>query len=222
MNPGILGLAMVVGLALLGGCTTMIRDGSGGDAAAWETRQGTLAPRDDWHLEGRVAINAGREGYSGSLSWDQQGEALDFQFTGPFGLGGLRIWGGADALTVKTHKGETFAVTDPERDFGARLGWALPIRSMRYWMAGIPAPGTAFEVELDGKGRPRVLEQQGWTVTYDEYQKGGDLDLPKRLTIERDQVRIKVVAERWTVHEGGRNSAGSGPSIDDLTDEFDL
>jgi outer membrane lipoprotein LolB len=180
-----------------------------GDQQAWGERQGALAPLDQWDLEGKVAISAGRDAYSGSLSWAQDGAALDFQFKGPFGIGGLRIWGGADALTVKTHKGETFTVTDPERDFGERLGWSLPIRSMRYWMAGIPAPGAAFEAEVDRQGRPTRLVQQGWTVTYAEYQKVGALELPKRLEIERDTVRIKVVAERWAF------KGGAGPAVDD-------
>jgi len=180
-----------------------------GDQQAWAARQGALASLDEWALEGRVAIDAGRDGYSGSLSWVQDGEALDFRFKGPFGLGGLRIWGGAESLTVKTHKNETFTVTDPERDFGARLGWSLPIRSMRFWMAGIPAPGSDATAAVDGRGRPLRLEQQGWTVTYAEYQKVGALELPKRLEIERGEVKIKVIAERWTL------KGGAGPAVDD-------
>lgn len=217
MKQRIHGLALVA-LLTLGGCTTMMQDRTGAGQAAWGERQGALAPLDQWTLDGRVAINAGRDGYSGSLSWVQDGAALDFQFKGPFGFGGLRIWGGAESLTVKTHKGETFVVTDPERDFGERLGWSLPIRSMRYWMAGIPAPDSAFEAEVDRDGRPLLLQQQGWTVTYDEYQTVGALELPKRLTMERDTVRIKVVAERWQM----KDASGAGPAVDDLGSEFDL
>lgn len=215
MKDAFRGLALGALLAL-GGCTTMVSDRSAGGDAAWGERQGALAPLDEWELEGRVAIAAGRDGYSGSLSWVQDGAALDFRFKGPFGLGGLRIWGGADELTVKTHKGETFTVTDPERDFGSRLGWSLPIRSMRYWMAGIPAPDAAFEAKVDRHGRPLRLEQQGWVVTYDEYQTVGALELPKRLEIERDTVKIKVVAERWTM------KGGAGPSVDDDDGGMDL
>lgn len=209
------GLALCV-LFAVGGCTTMVTDRSTGDDAAWAERQGALAPLDEWQLEGRVAITAGRDGYSGSLSWLQDGAALDFQFKGPFGIGGLRIWGGADELTVKTHKGETFTVTDPERDFDARLGWSLPVHSMRYWMAGIPAPGAPFEATVDRHGRPQRLLQQGWIVTYDDYQKVGALELPKRLEIERASVKIKVVAERWTM------KGGAGPALDDDDGGMDL
>jgi outer membrane lipoprotein LolB len=215
MNGMVRGLALGAVLAL-GGCSTMGIDKVEGDQQAWGERQGTLAPLDEWQLEGRVAIDAGRDGYSGSLSWDQDGEALDFRFKGPFGMGGLRIWGGADALTVKTHKGETFTVTDPERDFGARLGWSLPIRSMRYWMAGIPAPGAEFAAEVDGRGRPLRLAQQGWTVTYAEYQTVGALELPRRLEMVRDDVKIKVIAERWTF------KGGAGPAVDDDDSGMDL
>ena len=215
MKTMIRGLALGALLAS-GGCSTMGIDKGEGDQQAWGERQGALAPLDRWDLEGRVAIDAGRDGYSGSLSWAQDGESLDFRFKGPLGFGGLRIWGGAESLTVKTHKGETFTVTDPERDFGARLGWSLPIRSMRYWMAGIPAPGAPFEAAVDGRGRPTRLVQQGWTVTYAEYQTVGGLELPKRLEIVRDDVRIKVVAERWTM------KGGAGPAVDDDDSGMDL
>jgi len=199
VHGGCAGLALSAALVLVAGCTPVIRDGGVGDADAWAARRGTLAPRDQWRLEGRVAIDAGHEGYTGSLTWDQQGGSLEARFDGPFGVGGLRISGDGGGLTVRTHRGETFTVTDPERDLGARLGWSLPIHSMRYWMAGIPAPGAPFSAEVDGLGRPRTLVQHGWTVSYGEYRPSGDLDLPRRLTLERDAVRIKLVAERWTL-----------------------
>ncbi|MND08235.1 hypothetical protein D3C83_307210 [compost metagenome] len=49
-------------------------------------------------------------------------------------------------------------------------------------------------------------------MTYAEYQRVGAHELPRRLEIERDAVRIKVVAERWTFA-----AAGAGPEVDDDT-----
>ena len=209
----------VLPLVLVGfaGCSTMTTTHAPGDPAAWDARRAALTPQSVWQLEGRVAIAAGDEGWSGTLAWVQSGAALDFRFKGPLGVGGLHIHGDAAALTVTTSKGETFTVVDPERDLDERLGWSVPFGSMRYWMVGIPDPASAFEADYDTAGRPREIRQQGWTVRYDEYRRDSpqavdSVDLPRRLTIERDDVRIKVVAERWTFTasplRGTRRGAG--------------
>jgi outer membrane lipoprotein LolB len=196
-------VALAVALAGLAGCATMGGVHAPGDPVAWAARRTALTPLQAWQLDGRVAIAAGDEGYSGTLAWVQDGATLDFRFQGPLGFGGLRIHGDAVALTVTTSKGETFTVTDPEQDFEDRLGWSLPVHSMRYWMTGIPDPASPFEADYDAAGRPREIRQKGWTVRYDEFERDappatGGVVLPHRLTIERDDVRIKVVAGRWS------------------------
>jgi outer membrane lipoprotein LolB len=208
----------LVGALALGGCTTMTRPTTIPDEAAWSARRAELGALARWQLEGKVAIAAGPDSWSGSLTWEQEGERLEFRFSGPFGIGGLRIWGGPGALQVRTHKGETFTIVDPERDLEERLGWSVPVLSMRYWMVGVPAPGAAAEARVDGAGRASELVQQGWTVRYAEYQEVGALELPRRFTIERDRVRIKVAADRWTLAAGGAPSAAP----DAFGDELDL
>jgi outer membrane lipoprotein LolB len=207
-------LLLALAALLLGGCVTM-RKAETPDEAAWAARRAAFAPLDAYRLSGRISIAAGRDGWSGTLSWEQSGEALDFRFTGPFGIGGLRIWGGADGLDVRTHKGEQFRVTDPERDFNERLGWSLPIRAMRYWLLGVPAPDDAFDARVDGQGRAVELDQRSWRVTYDEYMRVESHELPKRFVIERDAVKIKVVVDRWTL-AGGAPPEVHGGGLDDL------
>jgi outer membrane lipoprotein LolB len=188
--------SLALAAILLGGCATL-RRAEAPDPAAWAARRAALAPVSDYRLEGRISIAAGREGVSGSLDWTQRGAALDARFAGPFGLGGLRIWGDAENLELRTRKGEQVSIVDPERDLEARLGWSIPIRAMRYWLLGVPAPDTSFVAEVDGRGRARVLEQADWRVSYDEYQRAASHELPRRFVIERVGVRIKVLVDRW-------------------------
>lgn len=185
------------------GCSTLARAPAPGDRAAFDARSAALALRSAWRLEGRAAVAAEGEGYSGTLAWAQQGEALDLSFDGPLGLGGLRIRGDAAALEVETSKGERFTVTDPERDLEARLGWSMPVRSMRYWLVGIPDPAAVFDAEVDADGLPVRIVQRGWDVRYESWQAVGDDRLPRRITLERADLRIRVVAERWVFAAGG-------------------
>ena len=56
--------------------------------ADWLERRDELRAIDDWRVEGRLSLQAGRDGYNGTLSWEQVGNEVDFRFRGPFGFGG--------------------------------------------------------------------------------------------------------------------------------------
>jgi outer membrane lipoprotein LolB len=188
-------------LATLGvaACVPAVKDLPPGDPVAWEARRVALTAQSAWTMEGRAAIANADDGWSGALTWVQDGEAIDLRFEGPLGFGGLRIRGDAAALAVTTSKGETFDVLDPERDLEAKLGWPLPVRSMRYWVTGIPDPAGEFAADYDAAGRPRRIEQGGWTVRYEGFQPAAAMEMPRRVTIERADLRIKLVAERWAL-----------------------
>ena len=50
------------------------------------------------------------------------------------------------------------------------------------------------------EGHPNVveLEQDGWTLEYDEYQAVGGLQLPRKFEVANDEVTIKVVVDTWS------------------------
>ena len=85
----------------------------------------------------------------------------------------------------------------------ARLGWSMPVRSMRYWLAGIPDPAAVFDVEVDPDGLPVRIVQRGWDVHYGSWQAVGEDRLPRKIMLERADLRIRVVAERWVLAAGG-------------------
>ena len=43
------------------------------------------------------------------------------------------------------------------------------------------------------------LDQSGWHVEYQEYAEVDGFSLPTRLTLERDQIRIKLAVSDWTL-----------------------
>ena len=56
---------------LLGACVTS-RDRIGESIdSTWLERRDVLRALDDWRMEGRIALRNGRDGYSGTLSWEQ-------------------------------------------------------------------------------------------------------------------------------------------------------
>lgn len=169
------------------------------DEAAWEARVTELTAVGSWELSGSVGVINGKDGGSGSLDWKQQGVELTFDFRGPLGAGAIHIQGDADALRVRSSRGDDFITTDPEEDFAEHLHMPMPVLSMRYWMLGIPDPGVAYTKSADARGEPIDLNQRDWQVEYQEYADVQGHALPVRFTLTRGNVRIKVAVSQWTL-----------------------
>ncbi|MGB9429835.1 MAG: lipoprotein insertase outer membrane protein LolB [Gammaproteobacteria bacterium] len=166
---------------------------------AWQVRRAQLVKLADWELQGRIGIVTAKNGGSGSMDWTQQGDKLAFNFRGPFGAGTLEVRGDSGILWVRSSRGDDFITSDPERDFAERLHVPLPVLSMRYWMVGLPDPNLPFTKAVDARGQLVMLVQRGWRVDYQDYAEFGAYDLPTRLLIRRDPVRIKVAINEWQV-----------------------
>jgi outer membrane lipoprotein LolB len=188
---------MLLVLALAAGCAGPGRQADVSGGADWVERNERLQEIAEVRMEGRLALNTGRKGYSGTVSWEQNDDLVDFRFRGPFGFGGFRIHGDNERLRIKTTGGDELQLTDPERDMNERFGWSLPVHSMRYWILGVSDPRTVATEAVDDEGLLDVLEQSGWTVRYDGYREASGLVLPRMLEMTSGEVRIKVVADRW-------------------------
>ncbi|MGH8307806.1 MAG: lipoprotein insertase outer membrane protein LolB [Gammaproteobacteria bacterium] len=190
-----------IGILLLAGCASVPGTAPVGppNETAWQARHARLGMLTDWELQGRVGIVNGKDGGSGSMDWKQQGDVMVFGFRGPFGTGSLEVRGDSSALWVRSSRGDDFISTEPEQDFAERLHVPLPVLSMRYWLLGLPDPGTPFAKTVDSRGHLVTLMQRDWKVDYQDYASFGGYDLPTRLLIQRDQVRIKVAINHWQV-----------------------
>jgi outer membrane lipoprotein LolB len=190
---------IIILIAVLGpGCAPLVERPTA-PGVDWLERRDMLRDIEEFRMEGRLALNTGRRGYSGTVSWEQNIDIVDFRFRGPFGFGGFRIHGDLEQLRVKTTAGDEFLLTDPELEMTERFGWSLPVHSMRYWILGVSDPGApATEVPAED-GLLESMEQAGWLVRYDSYADVEGLFLPRRLDMERGDVRIRVMNDRWEI-----------------------
>jgi outer membrane lipoprotein LolB len=164
--------------------------------AAWEARRARLAQIDRFTLQARVS-SGGLFGVKGNLHWRQLPGSFDMRVAGPFGIGAATITGQGREVQVRTSK-RSFTTTDPEGDLKARLGWTFPVEHLRYWVLGQPAPGSKAEFAFDRAGRIISLEQDGWTLAFDEYQDAGALELPRKFEVANSELRLKVVVDTWS------------------------
>ena len=184
---------IAVGTAL-GGCATQHPAPELAPAPMpWDQRVADLQHASAWQLGGRAAVALGKQGWQASLDWRQRGEESEVHLAGPLGAGALVLKLSPAGLSVNgtpPSDGQMAQLTD-------RLGFALPLDELRYWLLGVPAPGSAFELTRNSQDRALSLAQEGWSVDYDRYVPNrGDL-LPTRLVLHRENARVRIAVDHW-------------------------
>lgn len=194
-------LAAWLALLALAGCRTRPPPapviGPGADAP-WAEQYAALSRVDSFGLSGRVAVAAKGEGFSANLRYSQRRERADLALDGPLGVGGMRIGIQDRELSVTNSRGEKLDGAAARAEMEARLGFELPLAELRWWLLGLPSPGTPSEPAQPDPGAPiDVFRQNGWQVSIDARAPGLGFSLPRRLTAQRDGARLKLLVESW-------------------------
>ncbi|MDQ1302694.1 MAG: outer rane lipoprotein LolB [Pseudomonadota bacterium] len=154
-----------------------------------------------WEARGRVAMKSADSGGQGSLQWLQTGSAARIRLSGPFGAGAYEINWMPGQLSVMSRGAEAaleYVGPDAaERFLAEQLGWSFPVTSIRYWLLGLADPAASAAEQSDAWGRLVELRQSGWVVRYEDYAQNDATWLPHKLVIEREDLRLRVVIDKW-------------------------
>ncbi|MCC2655449.1 MAG: lolB [Panacagrimonas sp.] len=196
-------------IAVLSGCALLRpRDElpgqpvDGPQAPAWQARVAQLSPIDRFVLKGRVA--SGALGFKADLRWKQHPDGrFELRLAGPFGARAAELAGDAIEVRVRTGDDQPIVTTDPEAWLQQALGVRLPVRGLRWWALGLPAPDARSEVRLDPQtGRALRIVQNGWELNYVEYRPasadGAGPQLPRRIEARNGDTQVLVLADQWT------------------------
>lgn len=190
-------LAIVCALLLaVAACGSMARRAAvPGD---WAHSRAALQSHDTFMMTGRVGVAAGEEGFNARLRWKQSGARSELALEGPLGVGGVQVEAEGETFRVQTSKGEKLDSEAARAVLKERLGFAPPLRSLRYWVLGVPDPAEPAEETLDESGRLATLQQGGWQISYTRYVAAGGGWLPDRLTLQNGTVRVRLIVESWS------------------------
>jgi outer membrane lipoprotein LolB len=166
-------------------------------AADWPARKAQLQARAQYTAQGRIGVVAGADGFNGRLRWIQDGMRSTVSLDGPFGVAGVRIVNDVSGLTLTTPSGEALDSQAAHDEMVRRMGFEPPLSSLRYWIQGVPDPGSPSTESPDAQGYLGSLAQSDWTVTYTAYMQTPDGVLPQKLTVARGNVRVRLIIEAW-------------------------
>jgi outer membrane lipoprotein LolB len=186
-------LAALVCLSLLLGACVTTRPVTQVPATDWAGRASFLQNATQWQMSGRAAVAFGTQGWQASLDWRQAQSSAELHLAGPLGIGAQVIKQSADGLSLNGAPPSPTALSQLQD----KLGFALPVDKLRYWLLGVPDPRETFDLERNDQDRARHLSQDGWNVDYDRYTPVAGDQLPARIVLTRADVRVRIVADHW-------------------------
>jgi outer membrane lipoprotein LolB len=159
---------------------------------------------DAFELSGRIAVRHAGDGYSGRLRWRHVAAQDRVELFSPMGTFYARLTRGEAGATLQTADGKRFEAEDAGALARQVLGWDLPFESLRYWLFAQAAPlGAPARLDAGPQGRPAVLEQDGWRVSYLEYAGGGASGLPSRMDLDAEGLKVRLIVSDWREPDAG-------------------
>jgi outer membrane lipoprotein LolB len=146
-----------------------------------------------WQFEGRIALANEKESISASIGWVHQLDRDDIELTGPLAQGRLAIAVLPNKVIIEDGDNRQEFQGAVEAIFTEQLGVAVPVQALRYWVLGVNDPHQAFVEQVDGFG------QSGWTVKFKEMQSVGGFTLPRKMGVEKELTKIKLIVDQWKI-----------------------
>lgn len=164
-----------------------------------QDRAARLASIQTWNIKGVMAIrtNAGSEGGSAHLEWQQRQQRYTLMLWGPLGADAIKITGQPGHVSLETANGKKFSASSPELLLVQQTGWQLPMTSLYYWIRGLPVPGLPARKQLDAYHHLVSLHQQGWTVDYLRYGAVNQVDVPSKISLQNWRLQVKIIINQW-------------------------
>ncbi len=153
-------------------------------------------------MDGRIAVQSGEKAWQANLFWEHEPQQDRLRLSGPWSQGLVSIILQKDLIYLNEGGGVTTLSKDPDAMLREKLGFVVPLASLRYWVLGRPNPalsshsGTAHESDED-----RAFEQSGWQIQIQSTSPVDGWLLPQKLVAQGAGVKLKIVTDQWVIRE---------------------
>ena len=183
-------------LICLSGCTTLSQHPA--ETALPEKQTSCLSAMrlHTWDTQGRIAVKTNQKGWNASFNWSQKQAHYDLSIFGPLGSNRISLVGNREYVSLITNE-RTYESNNAETLLQQQLGWCIPVDSIYYWIRGLPAPGSVMHIVRNAEGQVTMLDQQGWHIEYQSYDKFNGLNLPILIQLQNPRASIRIAIHQW-------------------------
>ncbi|TRX02308.1 lipoprotein insertase outer membrane protein LolB [Candidatus Methylobacter oryzae] len=154
---------------------------------------------ESWSFEGRLALTGQSDSWSANIAWEHSPESEKIKLSGPLGQGATVILLKGNVVTIDRGGNDVQTSTRPEEFINQQLGMFVPVRSLRYWVVGLPEPSLSYKNTDSG------FSQEGWLSEYKQMQPVNDGVLPLKMMVMNKQVKLKLIIDHWILNGAKSN-----------------
>ncbi len=173
------------------GCTTEI---VAPETLYSKTTRENLYNLEQWSFEGRLGLTGIKDSWQANINWQHRSSNEEIRLSGPLGQGATIIKLTGTLVTIDRGNDKIQTSLEPEAFISQQLGMFVPVRSLRYWVIGVPEPGSPY-VEA-GLG----FRQAGWLIEYKQMQRVNAQNMPRRITVTNEKVKLKIMIDQWILN----------------------
>ncbi len=162
-----------------------------------QQHQAEIAKVTDFKIEGRMGVQSDGYGVSGNIYWVHSLEKDAIDLYSPLGNKIAAIVKNTEGVSLTSQNGKTIKAENTETLTQLMLGWRLPFSKISDWILGRPANGVVTAFAWDDKGHLSKFIQDGWEVSYMQYQNEIQPALPSKINLRNPKMNVRLVIERW-------------------------
>jgi outer membrane lipoprotein LolB len=157
--------------------------------------QSELYDLQRWGFEGRIAVVSKSDVAQASINWEHSPDEDLIKLSGPLGQGAVTIQLNSTGVTIDRGGGDVKTSTNPEEFINQQVGLFVPVKSLRYWVIGVPEKSEEVTTIESG------FEQAGWRNQYKTMQSVNNYVLPRNMTVTKDSVKLKLFIDQWMLDD---------------------
>ena len=150
---------------------------------------------NQWAFDGRLALKTKIDSWQANISWKHSVNEDSIKLSGPLGQGATFIRLDGNKVAIERGDGKVLASDRPEEFINQQLGLFVPVRALRYWVAGVPDPSNRY-IEMAGG-----FKQAEWMVEYDQMQDVGVYSMPRKVAVTNAKLKLKLVIDQWNIND---------------------
>ena len=189
LKARVFGLYLVI--LMVSGCTTEI---VAPETLYSKITRESLYNLEQWSFEGRLGLTGIKDSWQANINWQHRSSDEEIRLSGPLGQGATIIKLTGKLVTIDRGNDKIQTSLEPEAFISQQLGMFVPVRSLRYWVIGVPEPGSSY-VEA-GLG----FRQAGWLIEYKQMQRVNAQNMPRRITVTNEKVKLKIMIDQWILN----------------------
>ena len=162
-----------------------------------QQHQAEIAKVTNFKIEARMGVQSEGYGVSGNIHWVHSPENDAIDLYSPLGNKIAAIVKNTDGVSLTSQSGKTIKAEDAETLTQLTLGWRLPFSKLSDWIVGRPANGVVTTFSWDDKGQISKFTQDGWEVSYMQYQNDSEPALPSKINLRNPKMNVRLVIESW-------------------------